>query len=1537
MTESRGPDASPRVGVFLVCGLALAAGTALMLRAADTGRARATAALERTLREAREQQAATAEILRVISASPTDAQPVFDAIVASAVRLCEGRSGSVYRLVGGVVHQVAYVNPDQAAHAAYQAAYPRPLDQIEPAARRPFEGQVRHVADVEAEPGLTEEFRARARTSGYRSVVGVPMLQDGVVMGMIAVARAGPDLTPRPFSDQEIRLLATFADQAVIAIENTRLFLELGARNRELTEALEQQTATSEVLKVISRSTFDLQPVLDTLIEHATRLSGARRGVIMQREGDAYRGVAFHNVAPDLIDFVKTHPVTPGRHTITARAALERRTIHVADIQADPEYSYALRDAEPIRTELGVPMLRGDDTLGVIILYKLEVQPFTDKQIDLIETFADQAVIAIENVRLFQELEARNHELTESLEQQTATGEILRVISSSPTDVQPVFDAIVRSAVSLCGAVNGAVYRFDGTLIHMVAHHGLTPQGLDASRRLWPRPPDRGVATGRAILTRGVVHVDITEDPEYEHRGIFEAGLRTVLTVPMLREASAIGAITVFREEGRPFTANQIALLQTFADQAVIALENVRLFTELDARNRELTEALEQQTATSEILRVIARSPTALQPVLDALIASAVRLVDATQGHVRQYDGEFLRIAAHYNVDRRTLAGLSSIPVRPGPESAVGRAFAERRPVHLPDVLLDPGYAGPARQTGARTVLAVPLLREGTPIGTISIFREVVQPFTDQQVAVLGTFADQAVIAIENVRLFQELEARNRQLTESLEQQTATAEILRVISSSPTDVHPVFDTIATSAARVCQAGNANVYQFDGSLIHLVASDGYTAEELSAVKGIFPMPPGRGGATARAVSTGAVSHIPDMSTDPDLAYPALVQAGFRTSLSVPMVRDGQSIGAITVARRETRPFSDRQIALLQTFASQAVIAVENVRLFQELEARNRELTESLEQQTATAGILQVISGSPTDIQPIFETIARSATTLCDADLSGVHTFDGELIHIGALYGRTPEETRAIERAFPQPPSRLSVTARAILTADAVQIPDHSADPEVADSLRSYRTVLAVPMIGDGKPMGAISVARRIVKPFTDRQIALLRTFADQGVIAIKNVRLFGELQARTRELAQSVEELQALGEVGRAVSSTLDLPTVLATIVARAVQLSGTSGGVVYEYDQARQEFALRASHRIEEELVEVLQSRPVRLGEGATGQAALRRAPVEVPDTVDDPELQIGQLARTTLNRLGYRSILGIPLLLEREILGALTVFRREPGSFPPETVNLLQSFATQSTIAIHNARLFREIEAKSRELEVASRHKSQFLANMSHELRTPLNAILGYTELLIDGIYGELAPKAGDVMARIDRSGKHLLGLINDVLDLSKIEAGQLELALADYSLAEVVHAVVTQVESLAAEKRLILQATIAPDLPAGRGDERRLAQVLLNLVGNAIKFTEVGSVRIVAHRDGDAFVVSVADTGPGIAEADRQRIFEEFQQADSSSTRKKGGTGLGLSIAKRIVELHGGRIWVESTVGRGSVFSFRVPARVERQAARA
>jgi signal transduction histidine kinase len=421
----------------------------------------------------------------------------------------------------------------------------------------------------------------------------------------------------------------------------------------------------------------------------------------------------------------------------------------------------------------------------------------------------------------------------------------------------------------------------------------------------------------------------------------------------------------------------------------------------------------------------------------------------------------------------------------------------------------------------------------------------------------------------------------------------------------------------------------------------------------------------------------------------------------------------------------------------------------------------------------------------------------------------------------------------------------------------------------------------------------------------------------------------KVEVRTRELARSVEELKALGEVSQAVSSTLDLQKVLVTIAAHAVELSGTESGAIYEFDETTEQFQLRATHRMSEELIQALRETRVDPGETVLGRAGVAREAVQVPDILDEPSYPL----REIIERDGFRALLSVPLLREDRLIGGLVVRRREPGQFQQETVDLLQTFATQSALAIQNARLFREIEEKGRELEIASKHKSEFLANMSHELRTPLNAILGYTELIIDKIYGDVPENIQEVLERVEKNGRHLLGLINDVLDLSKIEAGQLVLSLNDYSMQEVVHTVFTAVESLAAEKNLELKISVSSDLAYGKGDEQRISQVLLNLVGNAIKFTEKGEVRVEATASNDTFVVSVSDTGPGLSEADQQGIFEEFHQVDGSSTRKKGGTGLGLSIAKRIVELHGGRIWVESTLGKGSIFWFTLPVRVERQ----
>jgi signal transduction histidine kinase len=600
------------------------------------------------------------------------------------------------------------------------------------------------------------------------------------------------------------------------------------------------------------------------------------------------------------------------------------------------------------------------------------------------------------------------------------------------------------------------------------------------------------------------------------------------------------------------------------------------------------------------------------------------------------------------------------------------------------------------------------------------------------------------------------------------------------------------------------------------------------------------------------------------------------------------------------------------------------------VFDEVQARNRELTEAFEQQTATSEILRVISSSPTDLQPVFDVIVTSAVRLCGALASCVWRFDGELIHLVAEHNLPPGALEVYRRTYPLPPSKDKLLGQALLERRPVNIADvlTAYRSSVGQRELGQRSVLAVPMLREGTAIGVIATSRNQPGVFPEKQVELLKTFADQAVIAIENVRLFEEVQARTRELSQSVEELRALGDVSQAVNSTLDLETVLSTIVAKAVQLSGTEAGAIYVFDEAHQEFKLRATHGTDGAMIAAIQDQRIHTEE-RVAQAAAQRAAVQVPDLLNEPSSPVVNI----IIRAGYRAVLVVPLLRPGEVAGILVVRRKQPGEFPKSTIDLLETFADQSVLAIQNARLFREIEEKGRELEIASKHKSQFLANMSHELRTPLNAILGYAELILDSIYGEPSDKMRTVLERLQANGRHLLGLINDVLDLSKIEAGQLTLSLDDYSLSDVVRGVVSSVEPLAAEKRLAFKAEVAPDLPTGRGDGRRLSQVLFNLVGNAIKFTDKGEVAIRAFARDGAFTVAVCDTGPGIAAADQAKIFEEFQQADSSTTRKKGGTGLGLSIAKRIIEMHGGRIWVESEPGKGSTFCFTLPVRVEAQ----
>ena len=794
---------------------------------------------------------------------------------------------------------------------------------------------------------------AGVELGGARTVLYVPMIRDDNIVGVINLYRQ----EVRPFTTAQIALLENFASQAVIAIENAHLFEEVQRQTRDLSESLQQQTATAEVLSVISSSFGDLAPVFNAMLGKAMDLCAADFGVLNTFDGELFHTAATRGLPPVYDEYRRSQPLEYGPGTAPARLLQGEPIVEIPDLRESDAYRRgepnrrALVDLGGARSILAVPLLKNDQVVGNVMIFRQEPARFSEKQISLLKQFAAQAVIAIENTRLLRELRASTEDLRESLQQQMATADVLKVISRSAFDLNAVFQTVAESSVRLCGADRAFIFRFDGELLRMAVAFNSSPEFTEWVAQ-HPIRPGQHSGSARAALERRTIHIpDVLSDPNYSYGAKDVETIRTVLGVPILKGDDLLGVMMIYHLEVRPFTDKQIALVETFADQAAIAIENVRLFEEVQARTEDLSESLQQQTAVGDVLKTISRSTFDLQPVLDTLVHTAARLCDADMAFIMRREGDVYRAGAAVGFAQEYIEFLKNHPLTVDRGSITGRAVLERRSVQIMDVATDPEYTLRESTSLARqhTALGVPLLRENEPIGVIVIARQRVQEFTQKQIDLVTTFADQAVIAIENVRLFDQLQHRTDDLAEALDQQTATADVLKVISRAAFDLQTVLDTLVESAARLCEADMAAITRQKGGEYFRAGSYGFSSEFMEYVKDI-PVKAERATITGRTLLEGKLVHVPNVHSDPDYTFSEAqkLSGDPRTFLGVPLLREGHPVGALVLLRRVMRPFTDRQIELVRTFADQAVIAIENVRLFDEVQARTRELGASLDE-------------------------------------------------------------------------------------------------------------------------------------------------------------------------------------------------------------------------------------------------------------------------------------------------------------------------------------------------------------------------------------------------------------------------------------------------------------------------------------------------------------------------------------------------------------------------------------------------------------
>jgi GAF domain-containing protein len=1445
-----------------------------------------------------EHQSATIDVLQAMAASPGDPQPVFDLIARHANELCNGTGCGIFEFDGSMVHnRTSHFGAvfNESAVAEYLKLFPMVPTQGSFTCRAILSKQIVHITDTRADSVALPVVKAL----GYGSQLSIPLMRDSVAIGAISLGGALGG-----FSDSQIALLRTFAEQAVIAITSAETYRALQTRTSDLQEALEQQTATAEVLQVINASPGDLAPVFEAMLDKAMHLCEAKFGAIGTFDGERIKHAVFRGVPAAYSDYAMNHPLSDAPETVIGRIRRGETIVHIQDLMAEAAYRdghpdrLALVELGGARTGLGVALRKDNTVLGMMSFYRQEVRPFSDRQLALLENFAAQAVIAMENARLITETR-------EALEQQTATAEVLQVINSSPGNLAPVFEAMLDKALDLCGAAFGTLWTRDGECFRPVALRRV-PAAYAELLSEAPYRPEPGSQHERLLL--GAPYAE-TEDVAAEagigpvRRALVElGGARTVIAVPLLKDGAVLGVISAYRQEVRPFSDKQIALLQNFAAQAVIAMENARLITET-------REALEQQTATAEVLQVINQSPGNLEPVFEAILNKAHTLCGVSLGSLASYDGKlFHRLAMHgYPPEYEALIRLPNKPRAYGQRLLDGARF-----VHVADLAeatpsLDEPLARAAVDiAGVRTALWVPLRKDGRLLGYFNAQRREVRPYSDNEVTLLENFAAQAVIAMENARLITETR-------EALAQQTAVAEVLQVINSSPGNLTPVFDAMLEKAMRLCGAAFGLLYTYDGELVHTVAHRGVPAA-LAEFRVRHPPSARPGGSAAPLFETKRTIHILDMMDQEfyragDAINRATVDlGGARTTLTVPLLRDDAVIGAISIYRQDVRAFSPEQIALLENFAAQAVIAMENARLI-------TETREALEQQTATAEVLQVINSSPGDLAPVFDAMLDRALLLCEASFGSLMTYDGEFFNAVAGRGEdvgewVPEQGRQIR---PEPGTTVS---RILKGEDVVHVADITQDEEAQGTSRirramidrGFRTLLTVALRRDRRLLGAINIFRREIRPFTDKQIALLQNFAAQAVIATENARLLYEIRQRQQELRVTFDNM-----------------------------IDG-----VAMFDEA---LHLAAWNRNFQEL---LQLPDELLAQRRDFDTYIRYLVERGEFGATDPETQIARL----------RARIGDHYNFERTRPdGTVIEIRNNP--MPDGGVVVIYSDITErkrSEAEIRAARdaaeaAYRDLKAAQASLIQAEKMASlgQLTAGIAHEIKNPLNFVNNFAELsgdLLDELHDavatnqqaeidELTATLKSNLAKIAEHGRRADGIVRSMLEHSRGSSGERRSVnlntLVDEALNLAYHGARARDQSF----NITLERDFAEGITPITLVPQDITRVLLNLLSNGFYAarrrqsmeTTPGfepTLSVATRELGDAVEIRVRDNGIGIPEEVRDKLFQPF-----FTTKPTGeGTGLGLSISYDIItQQHGGNITVESKVGEHSEFTIRLP----------